>query len=424
NQNGRVVIPDHLEREDIYLDIPESEKKDKAGNDLMVIGEDITEQIAIQDIKIYVKRYHRTKYASNNRRSGEGVRSPELPAHPLNRCKADISMITWLLVNKYINYLPLYRQAQMLKKHGIEIAPSTLSDWTNNTAEVLKELWEELKKDIFKQDFLNVDDTRVDVLFPTNKSKTSKRSGNVAEGRLWCYRATQAKMVWFDFSENWSNKSPLDRLENYSGFVQSDGYSGYRNAAQRVGFTPVGCWTHARRKFIEANVTPNPKAQRFILLINMLYRIEHKIHAMRAKEKWSADELFHLRRRRAQRVMDHFFREVKAEQILPKSPLGRALTYAINQEKPLRNYVLDGRITPDNNAAEQSIRPITIARKNFLFVGSPNAGTNTAVIFSLAECCRANNIDFSKYLNKVLPMLAKNLTPAQLRAILPHNIQF
>ena len=424
NLNGRLEIPEHLERKDIYLDLPEAEKKDKLGRNLLVIGEEITEQLAIEDVKIYVLRYHRPKYASVDRRSGDGIKSPELPPHPLNRCKADVSLINWLLVNKYINYLPLYRQKQMLERYGISLASSTMNDWVNNAAEVLTELWNELKREIFKQDFLNADDTRVDVLFPTEKSEKSKRKTQIAEGRLWCYRATQAKLVWFDFSQNWSNKSPLERLENYSGFVQSDGYSGYKNAARKGNFIPVGCWAHARRKFIEANVIPNAKAQKFIFLINMLYRIEHKISQMRTLNQRTPDEIFDLRRRRSERVMKSFFGAVKKEIILPKTPLGKALTYAINQEKYLRNYVLDSRITPDNNAAEQAIRPVTIARKNFLFVGSPNGGIHTAVIFSLAESCRANGVDFAKYLNKVLPLLAKNLNSSQLRELLPHRIKF
>lgn len=421
NLNGRVEIPASLPREDIFLDIPESEKVDKSGHPLVLIGEDITEQLAIKPAEVYVKRYHRQKYANSNRRSGEGIKSPELPAHPLNRCKADVSMITWILVNKYINYLPLYRQRKMLQSYGIDIAESTLNNWVNHTAEILQELWNELKKAIFKQDCLNADDTPVDVLFPTDKSKASKKKRHIAEGRLWCYRAESAKMVWFDFSQNWTNKSPLDRLENFKGYVQSDGYSGYRNAAQRNGFIPVGCWAHVRRKFLEANVTPNKTAQKFVLWINILYRIEHKITEMRSRGNRSDGELLELRKKRAERVMGKIFRTARHEQILPKTPLGRALTYAINQEKCLRNYILDLRITPDNNAAERAIRPVTIARKNFLFVGSPDAGLNTAVIFSLAECCRANHVDFGEYLTWVLPKLSMHVNPSDLQKLLPHN---
>ncbi|MFA6817186.1 MAG: IS66 family transposase [Lentisphaeria bacterium] len=421
NLNGRVEIPESLPREEIYLDIPEAEKVDKTGAPLQLIGEDITEQLAIKPTEVFVKRYHRPKYASSNRRSGEGVKSPELPAHPLNRCKADVSMITWLLVNKYINYLPLYRQRKMLQSYGIDIAESTLNNWANHTAEVLQELWSELKKEIFKQDFINADDTPVDVLFPTDKSKASRKKRHIAEGRLWCYRATSAKLVWFDFSQNWTNKSPLERLDKFTGYVQSDGYSGYRNAAARSGFTPVGCWAHVRRKFIEANVTPNKIAQKYILWINILYRIEHKIAELSSCGNYPSGELLELRKKRAERVMKKLFKSAKQEQLLPKTPLGRALTYVINQEKCLKNYVLDLRITPDNNAAERAIRPVTIARKNFLFVGSPDAGMNTAVIFSLAESCRANGVDFGEYLNTILPKLSKNLSGRELQDLLPHN---
>ena len=262
--------------------------------------------------------------------------------------------------------------------------------------------------------------TRLDTLLPKEKSGKCRKDRRIAQGRLWSYLARERNLICFEFTEHWRHEHPVALFKDFRGFLQTDGYQGYDKAAEKnSGIIHVGCWAHTRRKFLEANVTPDPIAEKFIRWINLLYRIEHRISEFRKKRRWSEPELFNLRRRRAERVMKKIFKEAKRTFSLPKSALGRALGYLIGHETELRNYLLDPRLTPDNNPAENSIRPVVIGRKNFLFVGSPDAGKYAAILCSLAGCCRLNRVNFAEYLNDVLPRLAVNRNSTELRELLP-----
>ncbi len=208
-----------------------------------------------------------------------------------------------------------------------------------------------------------------------------------------------------------------------TGFLQSDGYSGYEKAAQSENIIQVGCWAHARRKFFDAEKASDPEARPFVLLINLLYRIEHRIRDCLNTGKRSIDELSEIRARRAIRVMNRFFKKAKSVLVLPKSLLGKAIKYALNHEQELRNYILDIRITPDNNFAENQLRPAVLGRKNFLFFGSENGGRNAALLMSLAASCRNLGINFFRYLQEILPQLATSKSTGQLKLLLPHNYQ-
>jgi hypothetical protein len=228
------------------------------------------------------------------------------------------------------------------------------------------------------------------------------------------------KSVFFEFTENWEHEHPLRVLKNYKGHLQSDAYAGFKKAcAQFEDITGLGCWSHARRRYFEAAKIGVKEAEYYLMLINILYRIEHRIEELKAKG-FSDKYLLQLRKKRANRIMDRFFAKVKAATLLPKSALGKAFTYSRNQEQELRNYVNELRFSPDNNAAENILRGICLGKKNYMFLGSECAGKTAAIIYSLLCTCKANKINPYEYLNDILSRI--NSHPhSKLHELLPHN---
>jgi transposase len=425
--NGRLKIPDHLERVDRIIDLPESEKTCPAtGLPMIRIGEEITEKLAYEAGKVYVIRSIRPKYASPDRRSGTGIKTAPVPEEPIDRCKADVSLLTQIIVSKYCDHLPLHRQVQMFQRHGIELPKSTMCDWVRDCAEVFKPLYNHLRDTVLASDYINADDTPM--VF-----KARKNNKGSSRGHMWAYLCRvkkppgentnsppENKLMFFDFSEDWSEDHPFRVLKNFKGHLQTDAYPGFKNIPGKLkDIIAIGCWAHARRKFYQAAKIGVREAEPFVTLINILYRIEHRIADM--KENGASDEyLLGLRKKRANRVMDRFFEKVKTTTFLPKSPLGKALTYAINQERELRRYVVELRFTPDNNFAEGNLRPLCIGKKNFVMLGSECGGRTAAVLYTLIGTCRANGINPHEYIVDILARI--NTHPySKLSELLPHN---
>lgn len=435
NLNGRVKIPDHLERVDKIIDIPEAEKIcPVTGLPMVKIGEEVTERLAYEAGRIYVIRHIRPKYASPDRRNGNGVgvKTAPVPEGPIDRCKADVSLLTQIIISKYCDHLPLHRQVQMFQRHGIELPKSTMCDWVRDSSRVLEPLYTLNKDTVLSSDYANADDTPI-VFTDRNNGGGSKR------GHMWAYLCRikkppgkdmnnsspgspvpENKLMFFDFSGDWSEEHPLRMLRNFKGHLQTDAYAGFKNISAKLkDITAIGCWAHARRKFFSAAQVGVEEAEYFVTLINILYRIEHRIADMR--EKGVDDEyLIALRKKRANRVMDRFFKKVKATMLLPKSPLGKALTYAMNQERELRQYVEELRFSPDNNIVENALRPLCLGKKNFVMFGSECGGKTAAILYTLIGSCKANGINPYEYLKDVLARI--NTHPySKLYELLPHN---
>ena len=390
--NGRLKIPDHLERVDRIIDLPESEKTcPVTGFPLIRIGEEITEKLAYEAGRVYVIRNIRPKYASPDRRNGNGVgvKTAPVPDEPIDRCKADVSLLTQIIISKYCDHLPLHRQVQMFQRHGVELSKSTMCDWTRDCAEVFEPLYSHFRDTVLASDYVNADDTPI-VFKDRKKNKGSRR------GHMWAYLCRvkkppgentnsppERKLMFFDFTEDWSEDHPLGILKNFKGHLQTDAYPGFKNIPGKLkDITSIGCWAHCRRKFYQAAKIGVREAERFVMLINILYRIEHRIADMKGKD-FTDEYLLGLRKKRANRVMDRFFKKVKATTLLPKSPLGKALTYAMNQERELRQYVEELRFSPDNNVVENALRPLCIGKKNFVMLGSECGGKTAAILYTL-----------------------------------------
>lgn len=413
NLNGRVAIPDHLERREILLDLsPEQKICPVTDKEMIKIGEDITEQLAVEPPKFYVNKYIRPKYASPDRRKGAkvGVRKAPLPDGPIDRCKADVSLLASIIVDKYADHMPLYRQEQKYLRQDIRLPANTMCDWTNNCAGSIKPLYLELGKVVLAHDYVNVDETPINLL---------RKGKKLREARLWTVcTGSGPPGIFFHFTETWQNENAIKLLKPFKGNLQSDGYSGYKKVGKRPDVTLLACAAHARRKFVESEKIGNKKAKSFVLLFNILYRIEHNIAAM--PDTVSDEDKLALRQKRANRVFKRLFREISRTHAMPKSPLGKAITYTKNHKDILPNYLSELRFKPDNNLAEQFIRPVTLSKKNFLFVGSERGGETAAIFMSLIATCKANKINPFEYLKDVLSRI--NSHPhKKLAELLPQN---
>jgi len=430
NLNGRLKIPDHLERVEKVLDLPESEKIcPVTGEPLIRIGEEITEQLAYEPGKLYAIRYIRPKYASPDRRRGAevGVRTAPLPDGPIERCKADVSLLAHVIISKYCDHLPLHRQEEIFRRYGLELSKSSMCDWVRDSAAALEPLYRLQRETVLKSDYINADDTPI--LFKNAKGHGAEK------GHMWGYLCrlekppdeppgepedtSRKQLMFFEFTRDWSSKHPENTLKNFRGFLQSDGYVGFQKIAERDGVTAIGCWSHCRRKFFEAAKAGVKDAEYFASLINILYRIEHRMAKLKCMGQ-SESAIQELRRKRATRVMNRFFAKAKSTFALPKSPLGKALTYAINQERALRQYATQLRFAPDNNSCENILRPLCLGKKNYMFFGSECGGKTASILYTLIGSCRANRVNPYEYLKDILARINSHPN-SQLETLLPHN---
>jgi transposase len=446
NRNGRLKIPDHLERVEKFIDLPESEKIcPVTGLPMIKIGEEISEQLAYEPGRLYAIRYIRPKYVSPDRRNGNsvGVKTAPLPEGPIDRCKADVSLLAHIIVSKFCDHQPLYRQRGILARHGMPLPESTMGDWTRNVANALEPLARLAKETVLASDYINADDTYI--LFVNRKKagkgkKKAKKNKGARKGHMWAYlchindppdeggKSRKNKLVFFEFTEDWKEEHPLRVLKDFKGNLQSDAYVGFKKVCDKKDeitgkklddIIGLGCWSHARRKYFLASEIGVKEAEYFVMLINILYRIEHRIADL--EERGCSEEyLSYLRKKRANRVMDRFFEKVKTTTLLPQTPLGKALTYSRNQEQELRRYVEELRFRPDNNVVEQVLRTIGLGRKNYVFLGSECGGKTAAILYTLICSSKANGIDPYEYLKDILARI--NSHPhSKLHELLPHN---
>jgi hypothetical protein len=296
-----------------------------------------------------------------------------------------------VVTSKYADHLPLARQEGMLARHGVSIARSTMCDWIRDVAELLSPIVAEMKRQILKGDLIQTDDTPIRVR--TGMKKTQR-------GYIWCYLSPETGEVVYDFTTSRARDGPERFLAGYEGYLQADAYSGYDRIVAREGVTEVGCWAHARRKFYESLETAPEEASAVMAGIRRLYGLEKKArdHGL------DATGLVELRRFRSVPILDAIreYIEAERERALPQSPLGKAITYALNQWGALTRYVESGHLPIDNNAAERALRKIAVGRKNWLFAGSPAGGERAATLYSLVESCRMRRIDPFAYLRDVL----------------------
>ena len=353
--HGRLPIPDHLERVEILLDIPEEKKVcPETGKPLKVIAVEESEKLEYRPGKLIVNVYKRPQYAlPENGDAFATVISADMPDHPVAKCKADIGLLAHLIVSKFADHLPLYRQNDIFEREGVTIPRATQSSWLMQVYESIAPLEAAFRRAIFESDVLFTDDTPVPLQV--------KGNGKLKKARLWAYvrGGSGPPLVVYDFSIDRSKKRPLDFLKDYQGYIHADAYSGYDELFRKEGIVEVGCWAHARRKFDEA-VSSRPKEATDILA--RIARLYHEVETPCADMK--PEERRDFRQKYAAPLLAGIFEKMEElkTQAIPSEPLHRAIDYALNQRKALCRYIEDGRLRPDNNLAENAMRPIALGR--------------------------------------------------------------
>jgi transposase len=410
--HGRVPIPEHLERVEILLDIPEEQKVcPVTGEPLKVITIEISEKLEYRPGKLIVNVYKRPQYALPEKAdSFASVIAAAMPEHPIAKCKGDVGLIAHLIVSKYADHLPLYRQDGIFEREGVTIPRGTQSSWLMQVYDNIRPLEEALRQaTIFERNILFTDDTPVPLQV--------KGSGKLKKARLWVYvrGGTGPSLTAFHFSIDRSKSRPLDYLKGYQGYVHADAYSGYDELFRIDGIVEVGCWAHARRKFDEA-VSSRPKEATDILA--RIARLYHEVET--PCRDMTPEERKRFRQEHATPILDSIFEALDElrRQTIPSEPLRKAIDYALNQRKALYRYLEDGRLRPDNNLAENAMRPVAIGRKNWLFVGSEKGGKAAALFMSLVKSCKDCEINPWEYFDDILRRIM-NHPVTRLRELLP-----
>lgn len=380
--------------------IPEGSKK---------IGEAITEILEYEPANIYVRQIVRPKYIIGSTDEATRIAIAELPSLPIPKGNAGPSMLAHVLVNKFVDHLPFYRQSQIFKRQGLYIAGSTIGGWFSASCKLLRFVYEVLVNKILLSNYLMADETPIAVL-------TSGKPGATHKGYYWVYCDPVNRLVLFDYRKTRGREGPEELLKNFSGHLQTDGYTAYNNLKNQSNITQLACMAHARRKFEHAKDNDPERATWAMSMIQKLYDIER-----RAREaSLQPDDIKGLRQLEAKPILDEMGKWLKGQVnlTLPKSAIGGAIAYTLTLWPRLSRYIEDGRFQIDNNLIENSIRPVALGRKNYLFAGSHGAAQNAAVIYSLLATCKINNIEPLAWLTKTLAVIS-DYPANQLNKLLP-----
>lgn len=408
--HGRQQLPKHLPVE--RVEIKPEQTSCACGGELKPIGEETSRVLEYVPASYFIRELARVKVAC--RKCQEGVVIADAPARPIEKGLAGPGLLAHVLVSKYVDHLPLNRLEDIASRHGVELSRQTMSDWVVRCAAEFQPIVEAMKKKLLASPALHTDDTPIQVLNP-GKGKTHR-------GYMWTYQDDAANAV-FHYTRTRAGTGPASMLEGYQGYVQADAYSGYHALFEGGQATEVGCWAHARRRFFDALLTEPKLAAEMLALIGELYRVEHAATATGLGPEARKG----LRNDHSRPVIERIssWLEARSRDVLPKSPLGVAITYARNQWKPLTRFLEDGRLKLDNNTAERALRPVAVGRKNWLFAGSDKGGEAAATIYSLVYSAKLLGLDPWRYLRDVLDRLATHpasaiddLTPAGYAAAL------
>ena len=367
-----------------------------------------------------MRRHKRLKYAC--RCCGDTIRLASQPCQAIEKGLASSALLACVLVDKYGDHLPLYRQQQRFLRHGIPMSRATLWNWVKLSAASLAPLVEAMKQDLLMLGHVFSDDTKMPTLRTPVKENKGKPTLN---NYMWVYTGlskgdTSHPIVLYDFTGGRGAEYPSSFLETFEGYLQTDAYSGYLPFIKNnQNVISLGCWAHVRRKFFDA-LLANPRsiAQEILDKIGQLYDIEHEAK----KNSLSLIEIVALRKEKAVPLLDEIYTWLVHHQPLttPKSLLGKAISYALSQWSALTPYVTDGRLEIDNNRSERCIKTIVIGRKNYLFMGSEKGGQAAAILYSLIETCKQNGVNPLAYLTDVLNKIP-TYPNKNIRDLLPYN---
>lgn len=390
----RQPLPAQLETERVVLEPVEVQQQPAGWRQL---GEEVTEELDWKPAKFIKRLYIRPKYAN-----AERIVIAPLPARLIEKGLPGAGLLTQVIVGKYEDHLPLYRQERIYReRHGVNLSRQTLCGWVAAAADWLSPIYREMKAGLVAGDYLQADETPIRYLDPDVKGKSQS-------GWLWTYSQPQGDVV-FEWQVSRSREGPREFLKSFRGKLQTDGYGVYESLARERGdeLSLIGCWAHARRGLHEA-LGEGRSAAWLVGQIGRLYAVEKQLREQKAGPKLRAA----VRAWQSRPILERLRRalEIVRRRVLPKSLLGQAIDYTLARWAALIRYVDDGRLEIDNNLCENTIRPTAVGKKNFLFIGHPAAGQRSAVIYSVLGSCRRHGINPAEYLQDVLERLPKAKT--------------
>ena len=409
----RQGLPDHLPREDVEIDI-DGRVCPCCGGALHAIGETVSEILDYVPAQLRVLRIRRPKYGC---RACGTIHQAAAPERPIAKGRASPALLAHVLVSKYCDHTPLYRQTQIFARHGVEIDRSSLANWVGGACWWLEPLQARLAAHVFASTKIFADDTPIPVLDPGR--------GRTKTGRLWVYARDDRPWVGPDppaavyfYSPDRKAERPASHLERFRGILQVDGYAGFERLTARGDIVLAACWAHARRKFYDLHeATGSPIAAEALRRIAELYAIEKSIRGRRAEERRN---IRNTRSRPLLETMKPWF-ETELGRIPPAGGLAEAIRYALARWAALCRFLEDGRIELDNNPVERAIRPIALGRKNHLFAGSDGGGARWATVCSLIATAKLNNVEPFAYLKDVLECMSNGHPSSRLDDLLPWN---
>jgi transposase len=407
------ALPDHLPRE-VQMHMPSHDACPECGGQLRRLGEDVSETLERVPATYKVIRHVRPKFSCG--RCQHIVQAPA-PSRPLERSIAGPGLLANVLTAKFSDHLPLYRQAEIAARQGVELERSTLADWVGGASALFAPLVQAVRQHVMAAEKLHADDTPFPVLAPGN--------GRTKTGRLWTYVRDDRPAadptppaVWFCFSPDRKGEHPQRHLSRFRGILQADGYAGFHHLYGDGRIQEAACWAHVRRKFHDLHVAlPSPVAAEAIERIGALYAIEQEIRGK------PPDERREIRHARARPFIDDLrtWMEHKLSGLSRKSEVAAAIRYALSRWRALMRYTDDGRIEIDNNGAERALRAVALGRKNYLFAGSNSGGERAAAMYTLIGTAKLNGLDPEAYLRNLLACIADHPI-RRIQELLPWNL--
>jgi transposase len=417
----RRPLPEHLPRE-VHTHQPAEDACPDCGGQLRKLGEDASEILERVPASYKVIRHVRLKMACT--KCDVIVEAPA-PSRPIERGLAGPALLAHVLVSKYADHLPLYRQSEIFAREGIDLDRSTLADWVGSASHLLAPLIDQIRKHVLAATKIHADDTPVPVLAPgMGKTKTA---------RLWTYVRDDRPAgqdvppaVWFAYTEDRKGEHPRQHLRKFTGILQADGYAGFHHLYEGGRIVEAACWAHARRKFYDIQVANGSAiAAEAVQRIGALYDIEREVRGK------PADLRREVRQARARPLVDELHRwlDKTLAGLSRKSDTAGAIRYALSRWRALTRYLDDGQIEMDNSAAERALRTVALGRKNYLFAGSDAGGERAAAIYSILGSAKLNGLDPEFYLCRVLERIADHpinriheLLPWNFSAMVPEHL--
>jgi transposase len=394
---ARRPVPDHVPRNEVEI-APSSDSCDTCGGTLRKIGQDVTEELEYVPGRFVVNRITRPRFTCAGCESF--VQSP-LPSRPIERGRPGPGLLAHVLVSKYGDHAPLYRQSQIYAREGIDLSRATMAEWVGRSTALLEPLAEAIGRHVFEGSAIHADDTPVRMLAPgSGKTKTARLWTYVRDERDWTGEAASAAL--YRFSPDRKGVHPARHLAGFEGWMHADGYAGFEELYRGGVIREVACLAHVRRKFVDVHrVQGSAIAEEAITRIAQLYAVEKEIRGS------PPDERARIRQEKAAPVFDDLERWLPKQlsTISGKTPLATAIRYASGRLKRLRPYLTNGTLSADNNAAERAMRCVALGRKNHLFVGSPAGGRAAAVAYTLIETAKLNGVDPQAWLADTLARL-------------------